>query len=482
MSKKDSKSPATTSVSYDSMLPSWTKVQTVLDGTKALRSAGRTFLPQHAGETDIAYNERLTKCTLLNLTKITLNSWVGRPFSDPIVFTDVPPDLEELLSNVDLVGNDVHVFSRDWFSEGIAKAYSHVYVDYPRIVEGEVPRTLADDRIENVRPYWVRIRPEQLFFADSEVIDGLEVLREIRIMEDVAVRVGFAETFVPQIRRIFMDATGVVQIELYQQLEAKKKQEWRLVDQYSISLPVIPLVTFYSDRQTFMVGCPPLEDLADLNVAHWQSTSDQRAVLTVARFPILALSGGVDDNNVLTMGPNQWLYSPDPASKFYYVEHSGAAIEAGRKDLLDLEDQMAEYGAEFLKKRPGNQTATARALDSAEATSPLQDIVRRFGYALNQALDLTAMWLKVESGGTAELSTDFGPEDVDQAELNTLRETRKMRDISRAAYLLELKRRGLLDDEYNAEDDLTEIEKESLSLFEMPGEEEVIEEEEGTEE
>ena len=167
----------------------------------------------------------------------------------------------------------------------------------------------------------------------------------------------------------------------------------------------------------------------------------------------------------MAIGPKRWLYAPDPQAKFYYVEHSGHAIEAGRKDLLDLEDQMAEYGAEFLKKRPGSQTATARALDSAEATSPLQDMTIRFKHAVDYALWITAQWMRLENGGTAVISTEFGPEEVNQADLNTLRETRKMRDISRKAYLEELIRRGLLDEEYDIEADATVLEQETMDMF-----------------
>ena len=122
---KDPKSPATTSAAYDHMMPSWSKIQTVLDGTESMRNAGQTFLPQHFGESDKSYNERLARTTLLNMTKLTLNSWVGRPFSKPIAFTDVAPAIEELFENIDLLGNDIQVFCRDWYSDGSGKAYSH---------------------------------------------------------------------------------------------------------------------------------------------------------------------------------------------------------------------------------------------------------------------------------------------------------------------------------------------------------------------
>lgn len=463
---KDPKSPATTSLAYDKMAPSWAKIQTVLDGTDAMRAAGKEYLPQHKYEADEVYAERLQRAVLLNMTKLTLDGWVGRPFSNTITFDAVPKQIEDLLSDVDMVGTDVQVFARDWFSDGMAKAFSFVYVDYP-ITDTDGVRTLAMDRDEKVRPYWIHIRPEQLFFAESKVVQGKEILTEIRIMEEVTERDDFAETCIKQIRRVFLDEANVGHVEIYQlrKIKGRGKEVWARIKDYTYSLSFIPLVVFYSHREAFMSGTPPLEDLVDLNIAHWQSSADQRACLTVARFPLLALTGGTEEEGKLVVGPNRWLHSTDAQARFAYIEHSGAAIGVGRTDLLDLQEQMGEYGAEFLRKRPGNATATARALDSAEATSPLQDAIIRFGCALTLALEYTAKWLCLPEGGTATLATDFGPETSDQAELNTLSAARAARDISRTAYLEELKRRGLLSDEYDIEDDAMLLEQEALDLF-----------------
>ena len=466
---KDPESPATTSLAFDEMLPSWEKIRAVLNGTPAMRAAGEAYLPRHTMEEDNQYKERLNATTLYNQTAITLDGWVGRPFSEPIGLEDVPAVVDGLLEDVDLRGNNIHVFCRGWFKDGLAKAMSHVYVDYPR-VDREQPRTLATDREEALRPYWVHILPDQLIFADAEVINGREILREIRIKEEVTVRDGFAEYCIPQIRRVYVNFTelgGVGHIELWQErkVKGKKKVEWVIVDEYDYDLDVIPFVTFYSDRCGFMRGKPPLEDLVELNITHWQSTSDQRACLTVARFPILFQTGGTDDDGPTTIGPRRMLFDSNPATRFGYVEHTGAALKVGQDDLDKLEMQMAGYGAEFLKKRPGDETATARALDSAEASSPLQDVTRRFADALTQALAMTALWMKQETGGVATLVTDFGPEEVSDAELNTLKETRKSRDLSLQTYLEELQRRGLLPEELDIEEEMGRIEQEQLKML-----------------
>lgn len=462
--EKQAADPSTVSTAYRIMTPRWDKMRSLLGGTEAMRLAGKTYLPQHAAEKENAYNERLARATLYNVTELTLESWVGRPFSEPIRNSeDMPEQIAMLTEDIDMQGNDLTVFARTWFRDGLAKAFSHVMIDMPRKQPKPdgMPRTLADDRAENLRPYWVHIPPENLIFAHSEVVNGVEKLTHVRIMETDSVRIGFTETFV---RRIRVLEPGIVRIYEEQDVRGRKKKEWVLVEEFATDINFVPIVTFYANREDFMLGKSPLSDLADLNISHWQGSSDQTSILTVARFPMLALSGGVDEKGTLEVGPRKWLWTPDAQGKFYYVEHSGKAIGAGRQDLLDLQEQMAEYGAEFLKKRPGGATATARALDSAEATSPLQDVTRRFIDSVNLALSYTAEWLKMDSGGTVEMVTEFGPETVESADLDALKAARATRDISRETYLFELKRRGVLDEDFDADEDQHELEEETTAF------------------
>lgn len=466
---KDPQSPATTSFAYDAMAPRWMKVDTLLQGTEAMKAAGQAYLPQHDEEANMTYAERLEANVLLNMTELTLDTWTGKPFAEPIVIQDETPEpLVNLLDDVDLQGNNVDVFARHWFRSGLAKAFSHVLVSFPTVPEKEdgKARTLADDRAENLRPYLVDIQPERVLSASSEVINGKEVLTEVRILDIEVERDGFAETFQEKIRVI-----TVGQIDTYRKVEKKKgrkKEEWVFEGSTTYDLPYIPLVTFYADKEGFMLGKPPLSDLADLNITHWQSSSDQRATLTVARFPLLAVSGGTDEKQKLVVGPKKWLYTPDPQGKFYYVEHKGEALKSGKDDLESLERQMTFYGADYMQKRPSGSTATARVIDNSEATSPLQDAVNRFEDAVNTALGMMADWLKVEQSGGVEINNDFGEAEDNNKALAHLATARKNRDVSRKTYLTELKRREVLPDEFEVDDELELLEKESMDLTGAP--------------
>lgn len=475
--RKDPLDPSTTSSAYDAMAGVWAMIDTVLGGTRSMREAGRTYLPQHEEESDANYAERLQSNVLFNVLEITLDNFVGRPFSDPVALNDdVPEPIRTHVEDIDLQGNDLTTFCRKWFREGLAKGFAHVLVDMPALTpEERENRTLEDDRKEGRRPYWMFIRPENVIFATSHIVSTpygqREYLDHVRIKECVTERMGFAEVEHEQIR-VLEPGTWAVYRKV---ITKRRKPEWRIVDSGATGLDFVPMVTFYStDRERLMQAKPPLEDLAHLNVRWWQSNADQINVLTVARFPMLAVAGATDASGTqMRIGPRQLLGTKDANGRFYYVEHTGKSINAGRQDLLDLEEQMANYGSIFMKRRPGNQVATARALDSAESTSPLEDMTVRFIDSVNIALDFTASWLDLEMGGTVKIATDFGPEEETKADLDFLMKARTARDISREALLDEAKRRGIIADDFDSVADLEQLyaEYEALKPIEplVPG-------------
>lgn len=468
MSQSKKPTPATPSAAYTKMASRWRMIDVLLGGTEAMRAAGDEFLPQYENESNKNYQARLDRATLLNMTEQTLDTLSGKPFKEQMVLDEtVPAQIVDLTEDIDMQGNNLQAFCRVWFREGWAKGFSHVLIEHPTPeakvdAEGNtLPRTLADDQAEGMRPYWVHVPPENLIAAYSMIENGMEVLTHVRIMEHTVERDGWSEAVKTRIRVLEPGSW-----ELYAPTE--KGDEWVLEDSGTTALSYIPLVTFYAGKRTGLMECkPPLTDLAYLNIAHWQSSSDQRNVLTVSRFPILA-AAGVPSDATVKIGPNNFLTTDDPQGKWYYVEHTGAAIEAGSKDLERLEDQMAAYGAEFLRKRPGDETATGRALDSAESSSFLASTVLAFQDCVEQALQFTANWMRLELGGSVAIDSDVDLSETDSAELDTLLKARAQRDISRITFLDELKRRGVLADDFDAEADAELLEEEaSASMGDM---------------
>lgn len=185
--------------------------------------------------------------------------------------------------------------------------------------------TKAAEDAAGVRPYLVHIKPGQVLgWRTMKGSNGAEVLAMLCFMECVEQPDGeFGTASVEQIRVLIPGAWAT-----YRKGVGQQKDEWLLREQGGTSLSFIPLVTFYNKRTGFMTATPPLIDLADLSIKHWQSSSDQDSILHTARVPILAISGMSDDDKV-EIGAKSYLRLPHGATAAY-VEHTGAAIEAGR--------------------------------------------------------------------------------------------------------------------------------------------------------
>lgn len=502
MGNEKSKGPANPSAARLRMLPMWRLMDALLGGTETMRNAGKKYLTQHTGEVDSRYNNRLRDATLWNQIELTLGGWEGRPFRDPLKLNeDVPKEIVEISDDIDQLGTNIDTFARKWFRCGVAKAFCHVLIEQPTIREREdgAKLTKADVAAQNIRPYWCLIEPDEIIAARVSTINGKEEYVHVRIHEKTLEQDPedeFNEIWEERIR-VYNRVEDRVTVTVYKR-DMKKDEDtadgWPIEKQaIELGVPFIPMVTFYADRQGFLLGKSPLQDLADLNKKHWNSQSDQDNILTIARFPILAASGvsSIDGSDALSaepqagkdfngtkgtvIGPFNVLVSEEVSSKFYYVEHSGKAIKTGQESLDKLEGKMSAYGSEFLKKSPDRQTATARALDSQESVSPLQAITLNFIDVMQTALAMTARWMnlsddetKVDAifhGGTVQLVTDFGPEDASGVDLSALQAARQGRDISGHQFRKEMKRRGILADDFDEKENDKELGEEALDLL-----------------
>lgn len=305
-----------------------------------------------------------------------------------------------------------------------------------------------------MRPYAQLIKPENVLFARAEIVDGKERYTHVRIREVETYLDGYQEAYKLIIK---VWTPGHVQKFVWKEDKRRKnKGEWVLEDEWDTGLGYVPMVTFYTDREDICLGRPPLQDLANLNITHWQSSSDQRTTLSVSRFPILACSGaGLDENGEgtnFTIGPFKLLSTRAENGKYYYVEHNGGALEAGFKDLDTLDKQMADYGAEFLKSRPGDQTATEKALDAAESKAYLSAMAGEFEDAVAKVLDILADWYGLgENGGTVDVVKDYGTDELQQSSMDALTKARERKDISRTTLLTVLKRMKLLPEDFSFE-------------------------------
>ena len=472
---------AQTCATYDRMAESWKLPRALMGGTKAMRKAGETYLPKEPGESAEAYESRCSRSTLFNAFKRTVGGMTGKVFARDIAIGDDVPDAiagkpidanakkkerkDGWVEDIDLTGRNINSFARDVFHDGVQTGISHILVDMPA---GEPARTVAEEQAAGRRPYLVHIKAEDMIGWRTETIKGREVLTQIRFREHITTDDGeYGEKSEERIRVLWRD-----RYEVWRKIEkaGPDGELWEMIEKGAVSLGEIPLATFYAARTGFMTAEPPLEDLAYLNASHWQSASDQRHILHVARVPILFGRGLnlIDENGQpVQIGSNRMITSNDEHGDLKYVEHNGAGISAGRQDLIDIEDRMRVMGLElFMPKTTGTQTATGKAIDSAEQNSVVKTTALSLKDAMEQALVYMAKWAKLgDSGGSLVVNTDYLTFTGQAAQdITALLNARMAGEISRTTFWSEMKRRGFLADDFEVETEEERLAEEAPGL------------------
>jgi hypothetical protein len=136
--------------------------------------------------------------------------------------------------------------------------------------------------------------------------------------------------------------------------------------------------------------------------------------------------------------------------RYYYVESSGAALEAGARELVALEDAMQLFGLQFEVGQGIGETATGRALDAADALSPLAAMALNLEDSLNAMLALFAAWMDIPDFGSLSVASDISHTSATDTDMSFLMEARQLGDVSREELLREARRRGVLGDSLKA--------------------------------
>lgn len=423
----------TPSVEYADRADAWKRARALLGGTKAMRTAGEDYLPKFSAEDDDAYKRRLNATVLhAGFAKI-IKTMAGLPFGRPVdVGDDMFPRFKGWAEDIDQKGTHIDIFGRRLFAEGLGMGASHILVD----MDATVGATAAADLSR--RPRWRRIRPEDLLDVQTALVDGKERPIYVRIREVRETRVGFVKKTEIVVREI-----GSGQWKVWK--KAPKGDEWVVDSAGPYDMPFVTLATFLAgDALSAFTAESPLENCQHLNVTHWQSSSDQRNILTFSRFGMLMVKG-MRLRDKFAVGPNT-LIDVELNGDAKIVEHTGAAIQAGERDLEKLEQLMEAEGLRLLVRSQGTFTATEARGDDVKEQSELEALARAFGDTLELAASYTADWVNEKAKGSVTVYSDFGIVANALAIKDTVLKLREMGDLSGKDALEELQRAGLLSD------------------------------------
>ena len=438
----------------------------LLSGTEGMIAAGERRLPRHPGETVGNYNVRIKGNTLTNFLAQAIDKANSRIFAKEITLTDIPPEIETLLENIDLQGRDLNSFAMDVLWQAFADGISYILVDKP-MAEGV--KTKADEAAKGIRPYAIHVQACCLLEVMSEMISGVQTITRVRIKECSHVPAGeWGYVEQERIRVLIRDpATGAIGYQLWEESQGQGNlaKEWVCIEEGATGMKRIALVPVYTQRVGFMEGLPPFQATAELNLDHWRVKSEQKAALTMNCFEMLAATG-VPEDWVATVGPAQVQRSSNDAARFSYLSPTGKGVELAAAYLKDIEAQIDPASASLRVENGGNVTATAAALDSEEGCAGLKAVAESYGDALEMVISFMAemMGLDPEKTGDVDVNSDFGARKGSDIGLQELGKMRLSGDISRKSYIAELIRRGELDASFDMDVDTEQLGQEGPVL------------------
>ena len=473
----DNTSPvAVPGTGYDQMAPSWELILDLLGGTRTMRAAETKWLPQESNESNPNYEARLSRSILYNGFKDTVSKLRNRPFRVPVIITDLPEGLAYLEDDVDGVGTTLSDFVKGIIENLIEFGITHIYVDHSNMVVDEddgggsksskknnrsrekngiqnvTDITKAEEAAAGARVFFWNVSPINLIGWQTEEIGSVTELSQIRIQETVIEANGDYDDIEVNYVNVF-NKDGW---ELHQQ-DDDKPEKYNLIQAGLTTIGKIPLITIYADKSGFLTANPPLEDLAWLNLAHWQSYSDQRNILKFSRFGLLFGRGFPSkqiDKEGIVVGPSRAVLTSSTDADLKYVEPTGKGIEAGQKDIEDIEQKMRVLGNQpMIKNVP--VTATTDRIDESRTVSQLQAWVVSTERGVLQALRLAAEWRKIDPHETmaVDIFHDFEATVLGGGDKDLIHKIRQSGDITRETMLREEQRRGVFSEDLDPEEE-----------------------------
>jgi len=459
------------STDFESAITRGQLVRDLLGGTPAMIAAGTDYLPKQSAEHPDDYKIRLNGGYLFNGYRRTRNYLTGLVFSEPVKVSDDSANKEQfqvIEYDVDQQGNNLRTWAQTFFESGVDQGLAGILVDFPQVEtrtengrlefwdedrETWRPKTAAVDAEKGWRPFFVLVEQSSILGMRYVYEDGKKILDQIRILEVVVDNHGDFDNEDEEVEQVRVLHRGSWQV--YRKAKDKTgKESVYLHSEGDTSLDEIPIAFFKPGEDLGAAAAPALEDLAQLNRRHWQATCDQVSLMSFVRRPPWFGKLLTDSDGNVEFGPGRLVHAMDAQADLKSVSVNPDAVDKGKEELMTLEEKMALYGLMTLQPNynAGAKTAFQSQQETTESTSLLKDWALGCQDALDNAFKFAAMWMGLEVGQEPliNVNTEFNPA-FGMAPEMMLRAV-EMMVLSRQQVHEELKRRGLIGENWDWQD------------------------------
>lgn len=438
---------------YDRMAPLWSRCRDVTRGQDAVHKAGVKYLPKLEVEGPADYQARLKRSDFTNYYWRTVSGLVGMAFrKEPA--KELPGALKSYAGDITLSGVNADALAELIVEEVLEVGRIGLLVDHPSLPDDVKNISQgAADRMGH-RPFVSLYPAESIRNWKFTRIDNAWKLGRVVLAETIEIaKDEFEAETEDRYRVLDLDESG-----FYRQRVFVVKGEKDVL----IEGPIYPHMNGKPMREIpfSMVGRsgkgdtidePPLIDLADANIAHYQVNSDYRHGLHFTALPTLFLSGMTDtddDGNraPIYIGGTAAITSSHPDAEGKFIEYTGQGLDAIKDALAGLERRMAVLGARMLADE-GRQAETlgATQIKRAAENSILARIAIVASEAMEWALGIMAQWSNVTGEIKYEINREFSPLGISPQDLTAYMQQVQSGLMSEQEYYALLQRGDVID-------------------------------------
>lgn len=472
----DPRSPAYRCRAYEAQAKRWKMCRDLRAGTDAMRAEETRYLAKNALERPDEYQERLGEAEFFNGFDRTTHGFAGMVFRrPPTLAKEADPALLEDWENINGSGTAGDVFARQVFEDALGQGHTFVFVDKPPVAG---PIDLATEQAQQIRPYWVHYKPEQVISWRTMVRGGVTVLKQVVFEECGLEEAGdFGEQDVTRYRVVKVGAVAgrpagtpatVITWALWEKRKTDDGDQCVWIDGGTFAgVTSIPLVCIYAgERLGWFHTKPPLLDLAFTNVAWYQVAADYRYSMHRTAIEVPYFVGRDTKQPLQAIGLNVGIDLPQGGSAGY-LSATGNGLQAMRTKLEDLKQDMATQGLAMLQRQNRQlETATASAIDKSESDSQLAAAARALEDGLDELLEYHAAFRQVEPAEVS-LNAEYAAIALDAQTITAWGNEVAGNRISRETYWMILQAGNALPKDFDAKVEEQRIADEMLPAPDM---------------
>jgi hypothetical protein len=338
----------------------------------------KKYLPQWTKEPDSAYKSRLQRTKFNNVYKSIVSGFPGllsRLENEDSLYDQ----LLDCKDNIDMQGNSLQSFQWEVDLAVITHGCAGVLVDMPRLERDEDGETIGDDP---QRAYLVMVNRRDIISWEESYSDGYCELERVTIRRCIERPVGiYGSEKITTYKSFFDDGSYRTEVICVNNNGGEKERYYAVMLEYGQStLEEVPL-TIYSATDIYPLSSePPLYNVAELNLSHYELYSEYRDIIHKINFPtavrIGVINSGCEVPPPMILGSNSGIDVPKDGD-FKFASPDGSVLATDRAELDALLSAMNEQSLRFLSGASGAaKTATEALLSSTQVQATMAGIAR----------------------------------------------------------------------------------------------------------